>query len=246
MICARATGVVGEFYPPELDIGDRVAAGTPLLRLDVPELEAQREQRKASLAQAKAVEQAIETDRVAAREITEAEFQLKRYTAEAKFRRLETKRITDLAARRRPQPERVEEAERQREAAEAALEAARAAVETRKAKQRAALADIRTAESRAAVALTDLKSTEELIALATVRAPAPAEQRLGGPASAPSSDRTAEPFYYVVSRRLVDRGATVKDAAQPLLTLVHVDTVRVLIDIPERERAIPGGDRSGG
>ena len=187
-------------------------------------------------AQAKAaIEQAIENDRVAAREITEAEFQLKRYTAEAKFRRLETKRVTDLAARGATQPERVEEAERQREAAEAALEAAQAAVETRKAKQRAALADIRTAESRAAVALTDLKSTEELIALATVRAPAPAEQRLGGPASAPSSDRTAEPFYYVVSRRLVDRGATVKDAAQPLLTLVHVDTVRVLIDIPERD-----------
>lgn len=235
-LCSRVTGIVGEFYPPDLDIGDRVAAGAPMLRLDVPELEAQREQRKASVAQAKAaVEQAADNERVAAREITEAEFQLKRYTAEAKFRRLETKRVTDLAARGATQPERVEEAERQLEAAEAAFEAAQAAVETRKAKQRAAQAEIRTADSRATVAMADLKSTEELIALATVKAPAPAEQRLGGPASAPSRDRTADPFYYVVSRRLVDRGATVKDAAQPLLTLMHVDTVRVLIDIPERD-----------
>ena len=207
-----------------------------MLRLDVPELDAQCVQRKAMLAQAKSlVEQTTEAKEVVAREVTEAELLLKRYVAEAKFRRLETRRVTELAARGATQPERVEEAERQLEAAEAALEAARATVETRKVKQRAAAADVRTAESRVAVAAADLRATEESIALATVKAPPVADLQLQGQAPGSMGNRPTAPFYYVVSRRMVDRGATVKDSAQPLLTLMHVDTVRVLIDISERD-----------
>jgi HlyD family secretion protein len=228
-VCARVNGVVAEFFPADLDIGHRVAAGQPILRLDVPELESQRAQRNASLTQAKSqVEQATEAERVAAREVTESELQLKRHSADVKFRRLETKRVTDLAAKGATQPERVEEAERQLEATEAAYEAARGAVETKKAKQAAAKADMRTAESRVAVAVADLKATEELIALATVKAP-PLTDQISPPANGKTS------FEYVISRRMVDRGATVKDAAQPLLTLMHLDTVRVLVDIPERD-----------
>jgi RND family efflux transporter MFP subunit len=228
-VCARVPGVVAEFYPAELDIGQRVSAGAPLLRLDVPELLAQREQRAAALEQARnQVEQAKEAQRVAEREVTEAELQLRRHAADVKFRRLETKRVTDLAAKGATQPERVEEAERQLEAAEAAYEAAGAAVETRKAKLAGVKADFRTAESKVGVAAAELKATDEMIAFATVKAPAaPAGWRDGG--------SNSPPFQFVVSRRLVDRGATVKDAAQPLLTLVHVDTVRVLVDIPERD-----------
>jgi RND family efflux transporter MFP subunit len=99
-------------------------------------------------------------------------------------------------------------------------------VETKKAKQSAAKADLRTAESRVAVAAADLKTIEEMISLATVKAP---------PAGATALIPGIAPFQYVVTRRMVDRGATVKDAAQPLLTLMHVDTVRVLVDIPERD-----------
>ena len=228
-LCARVTGVVAEFYPANLDIGHRVAAGAPLLRLDVPELESQREQRKAALAQAKnQVEQAGEAERVAEREVTESELQLKRHAADVKFRRLETKRVTDLAAKGAIQPERVEEAERQLDVTEAAVEAARAAVDTKKAKQSASRADRRTAESRVGVAAADLKTTAEVISLATVKAPPHPES-----ASSPANGNA--PFHYVVSRRMVDRGATVRDAGQPLLTLMHVDTVRVLVDIPERD-----------
>lgn len=226
-VCSRVTGVVSEFFPANLDIGHRVLAGAPLVRLDVPELLSQREQRQAALTLARnQVEQAVETERVAEREVAEAEFQLKRFTAEVKFRRLETKRITDLAAKGATQPERVEEATRQLEAAEAAVEAAAAAVDTKKARRVAIKADHRTAEARVAVAAADLKTTEEMITLATVKAPPPPERF-----SLPGN----EPFEYVVSRRLVDRGATVRDAAQPLLTLVHTDHVRILVDIPERD-----------
>lgn len=225
-VCARVAGVVGEFCPPNLDIGHRVAAGAPVVRLDVPELESQREQRAAALALAKSqTEQATEAERVAAREVTEAELVLKKHAADVKFRRLETKRVTDLAARGATQPERVEEVQRQLEVTEAAHESAQSTVETKKAKQAATRADIRTAEARVGVATADLKTTEEMIALATVKAPPGPEGRRDG----------AAPFYYTVTRRLVDRGATVKDAAQPLLTLMHVDTVRVLVDVSERD-----------
>jgi RND family efflux transporter MFP subunit len=228
-VCARVPGVVAEFYPANLDIGQRVAAGAPLVRLDVPELHAQRGQRAAALEQARSqVEQAKEAQRVAEREVTEAELQLRRHAADVKFRRLETKRVTGLAAKGATQPERVEEAERQLEAAEAAYEAGGAAVETKKAKLAAGKADLRTAESKVGVAAAELQATEEMIGLATVKAPAaPAGWRDGG--------SNSPPFQFVVGRRLVDPGATVKDAAQPLLTLVHVDTVRVLVDIPERD-----------
>jgi len=229
-VSARVPGVVAEFYPPALDIGQRVSAGAPIVRLAVPELDAQREQRTAALAQAKnQVAQAAEAERVAASEVTESEALLKRATADVKFRRLETRRVTDLASRGATQPERVEEANRQLEATEAAADAARAAVDTKKAKASAAKADRATAESRVGVAAADLRTTEEMITLATIKAP-PA------PATAtPAPTAGGTPFQYVVTRRTVDRGATIKDAGQPLLTLMHVDTVRVLVDIPERD-----------
>jgi len=43
------------------------------------------------------------------------------------------------------------------------------------------------------------------------------------------------PFDGVVTKRWVDRGAMVKDPAIPLLTVMRTDTVRVLVDIPERD-----------
>lgn len=227
-VCARVMGTVAEFIPPNLDIGHRVAAGKPLLRVEVPELKAQREQRAAAVSFAESqVEQATEAERVAGREVTEAELQAKRFAADVKFRTLETERVTKLAERGSIQPERVEEAVRQLEVAKAALAAGDAAVETKKAKLAATRADLRTAKTRVTVATADLNTTVELIALATVTAPpAPADRTAPG---------EGEPFQYVVTRRLADRGTTVKDAAQPLLTLMHTDTVRVLIDIPERD-----------
>ncbi|HEY2785921.1 MAG TPA: efflux RND transporter periplasmic adaptor subunit [Fimbriiglobus sp.] len=228
-VCARVTGVVAEFFPANLDVGQRVAAGAPILRLDVPELDAQREQRKAALALAKdQVGQAKEAERVAEQEVIESEAQLKRYAADVKYRRLETKRVTELSAKGVIQPERVEEAERQLDVAEATADAARAAVDTKKVKRSSAGADRRTAESRVSVAAADLKTTEEMIALATIKAPPPSE-------GIPSLASNDVPSTYIVTRRNVDRGATVKDSAQTLLTLMQLETVRVLVDVSERD-----------
>ena len=46
------------------------------------------------------------------------------------------------------------------------------------------------------------------------------------------------PFDGVITRRWVHPGATIKDAGAPLLTVMHTDTVRVFLDIPERHVAL--------
>src|SRR5438876_621618 len=39
----------------------------------------------------------------------------------------------------------------------------------------------------------------------------------------------------VITKRWVDRGATIKDQSMPLLTVMRTNVVRVLLDIPERD-----------
>jgi RND family efflux transporter MFP subunit len=63
------------------------------------------------------------------------------------------------------------------------------------------------------VSRADVQRLEVLIGYATVRAP----------------------FDGLVTKRWLDRGAMVKDPAIPLLTVMRTDTVRVLLDIPERD-----------
>lgn len=68
-------------------------------------------------------------------------------------------------------------------------------------------------ESKIKVAQAELEKAEALVQFATVRAP----------------------FDGVITKRWIDAGVTVKDATMPLLTLMRIDRVRVLLDIPERD-----------
>src|SRR5262249_36321929 len=43
------------------------------------------------------------------------------------------------------------------------------------------------------------------------------------------------PFNGVITKRWVDRGATVGTTSMPLLTVMRTDTVRVILDVPERD-----------
>src|SRR5262249_33196898 len=43
------------------------------------------------------------------------------------------------------------------------------------------------------------------------------------------------PFDGVITRRWVDPGQVIKDAGAPLLTVMQLDRVRVLIDVPQRD-----------
>jgi RND family efflux transporter MFP subunit len=212
-LCARVPGVV-EYLPADVDIGRQVQAGEKLIRLAVPDLEAQKRQKEALLEQARNQRvQAEEMANVAAKELQEAQKQEQRYAAEYKARKLEHERVSELVRRSVLQAERGQEAERQLEAAEAAWQSARAQIETRQAKLRACAADLKVAESRIQVAEADVHNLNVLLSYATVTAP----------------------FAGVITKRWVDRGATIKDPTTPLLTLQRVDQVRVLLDISERD-----------
>lgn len=211
-LCARIPGVVA-YLPLDIDIGRRVTANEKLVELAVPELEAQKQHKEALLDQAQRQELlAQESLKVAQKEIEEAEKQEKRYAADHAFAKSQYDRLTALVRRDTVTVERGQEAQRQLESAEAAWLAIRAQVETKKAKLEAGRADLLVARSRVDVARAEVNNLAKLIVFATIRAP----------------------FDGVITKRWVDRGATIKDAGAPLLTVMNTDTVRVLMDIPER------------
>jgi RND family efflux transporter MFP subunit len=82
-----------------------------------------------------------------------------------------------------------------------------------KARREAAYADLKVADSRIKVAKADVEKLKVLIEYATIRAP----------------------FDGVITKRWVDRGNMVKDPGTPLLTIMRIDKVRLLLDIPQRD-----------
>ena len=206
-------GVV-KAIPREIDIGRHVAAGQTLIELDLPDLGAERETKDAVFSLAKdsflQAEQAIQ---VAAAEIKEAEAQLQRYQADVDFKTLKQKRVEDLVIRTVLQPTQKDEADLELKSSLAALATARAQVMTKKERHQASLKDKDVAASRVLVAKSELKRYDVLMGFTTLKAPFPA----------------------VITKRWVSPGDNIRDAAMPLLTLQRIDTVRVLIDFPERD-----------
>jgi RND family efflux transporter MFP subunit len=212
-LSARVPGVV-EHLPAYIDIGKKVTAGDVLLRLTVPDLEADKKQKEALLDQARKQEvQAKEAFTVAEREVTETQKDEKRYRADVAFQTARLARIRKLVRREAQDVALQEESERQLASAEAALDANRAKVATRKARVRSAMADQEVAGRRIGVAEAEVNKLTEMIGFATVRAP----------------------FDGVITRRWVDQGAIIKDPGATLLTVMQIDRVRVLVDVPQRD-----------
>ncbi len=210
---ARVPGTV-EYLPRTIDIGRRVRKGEKLVQLAVPDLEADRMHKEALAEQAR--KQAIQAERavtVARREVDEARQQEKRYAAEQEFYKSRHDRIAGLVRMEAQERQLAEEALKQVESAAAAYKAATAMIGTREAKVLAAEAEFEVAGRKVKVADAEVKKVVEWIGFATITAP------MDG----------------VITRRWVDPGATIKDAGAPLLTLMQLDRVRVLIDIPQRE-----------
>lgn len=217
-LCARVPGVVESLQldpkRPEVDIGRRITAGEPLVKIAVPDLDAEKAFKEAMVEQAeRQLAQAREAYTVATKEVEEAKKQVQRYQAEFEMRRAKHERTLKLVSSGSLQPEVREETQNQLAAAESAWQAAEAAIETKQAKLASAAADWKVAETRIKVARTDVQRLEAMVGYATLRAP----------------------FDGVVTKRWLDRGAMVKDTTTPLLTVMRTDRVRVLLDIPERE-----------
>ena len=222
-LCARVqagtTGLRGmrglvKTIPKEIDIGLEVKAGETLLELELPDLAADRVIKKALLTLAdntlRQAEQAID---VAAADIKEAEAQVERYVADVEFKTLKHRRVTELVKRDTVSEQLKEETDLELKSSRAALETARAQVVSKKARHEAALKAKEVAASKVVVAKSELDSLEVLFGYTKITAPFPA----------------------VISKRWVNSGDTIRDAAMPLLTLQRTDKVRVILDIPERD-----------
>jgi RND family efflux transporter MFP subunit len=236
-LCARVqagtTGLRGmrgfiKTIPKEIDIGRQVGEGDLLIELELPDLAADRQVKDDMLTLANnALRQAEQATHVAAADIKEAEAQILRYQADFKFKTLKQKRLERLVKQDTVQPELQEEADLELQAAQAALQNARAQVTTKKARYEAALRDKDVAASKVQVAKSELNSLDVLTGFSKIRAPFPG----------------------VITKRWVNSGDTIKDAAMPLLTVMRTDVVRVLIDVSEPDvpflRAA-GGAATGG
>ncbi len=212
-LCAQVRGVIMQM-PAEIDIGRPIKQGETLVTLDIPDLVADREHKVALKEQAEKVRaQAEHNLSVAAAEVKEAEAQEQRYQADLKFRALQHRRVEELSKRETIQPQLAEETRMQHDAAQASLAAARAQIQTKKAKLKAAEGEVEVAKSKVKAATAEVTRATATVDYATIKAP----------------------FDGVITKRWVDRGATVKDPGMPLLTVMRTDRVRVILDVPERD-----------
>jgi HlyD family secretion protein len=215
-LCARVPGVVKDL-PDAIDIGRRVKRGDRLVVLDVSDMVALRGQKQATLELARQQRaQVVEARKVLAQEVEESKHLARKFEAEYNARSDEYNRTRMLVERNAQAPEVAQEKLRLREAALAAWEAAQAQAVTKGVKLKAADVDEAVAEGKVKVVVAELENLDVQIGYATLTAP----------------------FDGVVTKRWVDPGATVKDASMPLLTLMRIDRVRVLMDVPDRDAAL--------
>jgi HlyD family secretion protein len=215
-LCARVPGVV-KVLPDTVDIGRRVKQGERLLVLDVPDLVAQRGQKRAMLELARQQKtQVMEARKILAQELEESKHLARKFEAEFNARSDEYERTRMLVDRNAQAPEVAQERLRLREAAHAAWEAAQAQAVTKGVRLKASDVDEAVAESKIKVVEAEIENLDVQIGYATVTAP----------------------FDGIVTKRWVDLGATIKDASVPLLTLMRIDRVRVLMDVPDRDAGL--------
>ncbi|HEX5104792.1 MAG TPA: efflux RND transporter periplasmic adaptor subunit, partial [Pirellulaceae bacterium] len=223
-LVSRISGYVAEVL---VDIGDPVKKDQPLLRLSVPEMQDDVNQKLALLAQAEAeVGQAaadIEATKAAAEsaraQVAKVEAGITRAGAECEYCQTEYNRVEALG--RSVTGEIVSAALNKLRAAQAAQQEAQAAVDAAQAAQRESEAGIRNAEAdhdaakaRHKVAAANLAYAQTMLAYAEIKAP----------------------YDGVVTQRNVDTGHYLQPSAvgqRPLLVVARTDQVRIFVDVPE-------------
>jgi RND family efflux transporter MFP subunit len=227
---SRLSGYVAEVL---IDYGDKVEAGQPLVKLALPELEAELLQKQALIEQAQAeVQQAKSAVRGAAAAVetaeagvVQAEAAVARTESDIRRWKSEFARYEQLLAQGAVNQQLVDETQQKlsaaqsaRAEADAAIASAKAAVTQSQAEIDKAEADVVAAEARQRVAEANRKFSEAMLAYGEITAP----------------------FAGVVTRRGVDPGHFVQPPggqSAPLLVLARTDVVRVFISVPEHEAA---------
>jgi HlyD family secretion protein len=215
-----------------VDIGDRVSQGDVLVRLWIPELTDEEEQRKALVQRAEArlakaevhihvLEAMLET---AQSRVPQAQARVGRAEGELARWESEYERLRELAERGSITPKLVDESFSQLRAARSADEEARAMVDSARFAVVEAEANLQLARSEVALEQAALRVAQANLAQArTMR----------------QYTEIAAPFDGVITKRLVDTGHYVQPAgsesAQPLVVVSRADRVRVFVDVPESE-----------
>jgi multidrug efflux pump subunit AcrA (membrane-fusion protein) len=226
-LMARVAGTVKYV---EVAIGDRVKAKDVLVRIDVPDLEEDVHQKQAIVAQRQReleLAQAYERTAAASVEfaravIPEKESERQRAESIRSFREKELRRFKGLVIDKAVTEDILDERTQYFEAAVADVQGAQAAVEKAKsglseaqAKFEAAHADVSLKSALVDVARKDVDRAKALLGFASITAP----------------------FDGVVTRRNVDPGAFVQNAAtaraEPMLTVARTDIVTVYMKVPD-------------
>ena len=239
-VTAMYAKVAGYVRSWAVNIGSKVAKGQVMAELDVPEAEAEAEQKRAMLEQAQArrsqAEAAVEVARAdvdtADARLVEARAGMKRVEADVARWQSEFARVEQLFRERAQTGSLVDEtrsklrsAEAMREEVEAQVKTAQAAVTQAKAALDKALADVVLATAGVAVARSDVRGAEALL----------------------SYNRIVAPYDGVVTRRNLDTGHLTVPGGQgdPLFVVARSDIATVVVAVPELfAAAVEPGDRA--
>jgi RND family efflux transporter MFP subunit len=227
---AAVSGILKEQM---VDIGARVHKGQLLAKIDVPDLEKQVKQYKATVSQARARVKQMEA-RVATAQaellakqakIKQAEAAIRTATAWRRFRKLQFDRIEYLANKDSVEGRMRDESFEHLNAAIETENTARAALDTAKAEEAAARAaikqadaDVLEAEAQIEVELARVEKAEVMVKLSEIRAP----------------------YDGIVTQLRHNVGAYVRAASEsntslPLLTIERSDLFRVVVQVPDRD-----------
>jgi RND family efflux transporter MFP subunit len=232
-IRTKVSGYVKELL---VDMGDHVAAGDPLLVIDVPELVKQRQTMAARVRSAEAQQERAEAEiqlavanvQSATARLAQAKSEMDRTDASLAAVEAEFARTSDLVQRQSLERRMLDEVRKKRDSELAAQQAvssailsAEADVTVSQAKLASARADLDVAKSNSDIARSQLEELDVLVAYSTLKAP----------------------FAGVITSRHVDLGDLVLAEGQgskgpSLFTLIQVERVRIQSPIPEAEAAI--------
>jgi RND family efflux transporter MFP subunit len=217
---------------PEKDIGSRVFAGEVLLEIATPERLQDIVEKESlllqRLAELEAARSALTTSQasvdVAKAQKVQAEAEVRKCEFEHSFKTKELIRRKELAKSGAVTPQVVEEKQNEVDAALAACESSRAKVQTVE-------AELRVAEAKFAAVSTDIRVKELLVQVA--------RDGLRQAQILADYSNVRAPFDGIITHRSVDEGDFIQNATsgqtRRLMTVVAIDTVKVVIQIPERD-----------
>lgn len=229
----------------KVDIGDTITKGMTLAHLDIPDLVADYEEKKAEVeldevrikVSSELVKVAKENWKTASSQVDEAKANLGKFKADVEFWTADYNRIhklfldnavdatVDTASLKHKQASIASQ-----KAAEAGIEVAKATEAGRKADFDKAKIDVDAAEARAKVARATQKRLAEMVGYTTIKAPYDGivigrNVNIGDFAQPAAGDPSAQRSNPAASRA----------SSSPLYVVARTDKVRIFLDVPEME-----------